>query len=58
MSKTVAEQEDPFERVREAAARQMSPEGSKAQRVPFILSAAGKDDSNTGKEVENYVDER
>ncbi|MDE0204420.1 MAG: hypothetical protein OXP66_00100 [Candidatus Tectomicrobia bacterium] len=58
MSKAAAEQDDLFERVREAATRRMSPEERKAQRVSFIMSAVGKEDSETRKEVENYVEER
>ena len=58
MSQTAKEKDELFERVREAAARRMSPEERKAQRVSFIMSAVGKDDSTTRKEVENYVDQR
>ena len=57
MSKT-AKKDDLIRRMKKAASRQMTPEERKAQRVSFIISAVGREDDTTRKEVENYVNER
>ncbi len=45
-------------RMKRAAKRQMTPEERKAQRVSFIISAVGREDDTTRREVEGYVNER
>ena len=57
MSKT-AKKDDLIRRMKKAASRQMTPEERKAQRVSFIISAVGREDDTTRKEVENYVNKR
>ena len=57
MSKT-AEKDDLIRRMKEAAGHQMTPEERKAQRVSFIISAVGREDDTTRREVEGYVNER
>ena len=49
------EKNDLIRRMKEAASRQMTPEERKAQRVSFIISAIGRDDEATRREVEDYV---
>ena len=57
MSET-EKKDDLIRRMEKAASRQMTSEERKAQRVSFIISAVGRDDDDTRKEVESYVNER
>ena len=53
-----AENDELLRRVKEAASRPMTSEEWRAQRVSFIISAVGRDDDSTRKEVEEYVNDR
>ena len=52
------ESEDLFARLKEAASRQRTAEEKREQRVSYIMSAVGRSDDATRKEVESYLDER
>lgn len=52
------EKEELIRRMKESARRQMTSEEKQGQRVSFILSAVGRDDEDTRREVESYVNER
>ena len=55
--KKPAENDDLVERLRQAAQRPMSPEERREQRISYILSAVGRFDEKTRKEVEAVIDE-